>query len=243
MRITKNSAHLIGLAVSAALLASSCSPGSDEAQPDKASTTDAEDSEELSSDSSDGSKGPDVGTAEDGFLETVEVRTDLEDTTPVDVLEVTSNDTELVLTFEMGSQQCYGVDASVDEGDSEVVLNVQTGRLPEASEACVEGVYPYQVSIPLGEALDDRPIRQAEPEEPAEEPMEEPAAQALASGKPSVDHLMGLPVEEGVQWAIENELEWQLSSYGGVAREVGSKDENRLSFEVESDKIVGIEWA
>ncbi len=238
MRVSRQSVQLVGFVVALGVIMSSCSSGQGSAEPSKTIPgTTVVDSVDV------GSNGTDLATAEEGFMEMVEVRLDLEEPTTVDVLEVTSNDSELVLTFEMGSQQCYGVDASAEEVDGEVVLNVESGRLPDVAEPCVEGVYPYRVTVPLEAPLEGRSIRQAEPREPAREPTEEPAAEALATGKPDVVHLIGRPVEEGVQWAIENELEWHLASYDGVVVEPDGVDENRLSFEVRSDRIIGVSWA
>ena len=183
---------------------------------------------------------PHVDTGESGFLEMVDTESELRTSSSGGVLDVETSDSDLVLTFEMGSQQCYGVTTSVVETDVEVVVDLQTGLRSDVAEPCVEGVYPYRVVVELDAPLGDRPIRMAELTEPVEDPA---AVEQDTGNEPSVEHLIGMPIEEGVQWALDHDVEWHLESYDGVARDVqADKDGYRLGFVAESDRIVKAEW-
>ena len=56
--------------------------------------------------------------------------------------------------------------------------------------------------------------------------------------------LVGRPIEEGVEWAIANDVEWRVLSYDGepVAEE-SPFDATRISFVVDADRIVRFEWS
>lgn len=66
-----------------------------------------------------------------------------------------------------------------------------------------------------------------------------------ADGGPrTADHLLGWFVEDGVEWAIDNDIEWRLLTVDGDA--VGARmleDPDRISFVVEADRIVAYEWS
>lgn len=75
---------------------------------------------------------------------------------------------------------------------------------------------------------------------------EAPAADgAEADGDPrNADHLLGWFIEDGVEWAIDNDIEWRLLTVDGDA--VGARmleDPDRISFVVEADRIVAYEWS
>ena len=183
---------------------------------------------------------PHVDTGESGYLEMVDPQSKLRTSSSGGVLDVETSDSDMVLTFEMGSQKCYGVTTSVVETDDEVVVDLQTGLRLDVAEPCVEGVYPYRVVVELDAPLGDRPIRMAELTEPVEDTA---AVEQDTGNEPSVEHLIGMPIEEGVQWALNHDVEWHLESYDGVARDVqADKDGYRLGFVAESDRIVKAEW-
>ena len=72
--------------------------------------------------------------------------------------------------------------------------------------------------------------------------VERPFGGAVPSG--GAAELIGRHVEDGVEWAIENGVEWRILSYDGVEQDdSGVDDPRRLSFVVESDKIVSFEWS
>jgi len=56
--------------------------------------------------------------------------------------------------------------------------------------------------------------------------------------------LIGRPIEDGVEWAIANDVEWRMLSYDGEpVAEQSPLDTSRISFVVDGDRIVRFEWS
>ncbi len=189
---------------------------------------------------------------------------DLTGLRPVDVLAVDTVDgdeTRLLVTFEMESHHCFGVTTDVRESDLDVVVEVRTGLRAGVSAAdCELGVYPYTTEVALEGALDGRVISTAELREPAAEPERndvEAAATPAAADPiesigavdvlPAADDtpaLVGMAVEDGVEWALVNGVEWRLLSVDGESMsDDDTVDPGRISFVVERDRIVAFEWS
>jgi hypothetical protein len=171
----------------------------------------------------------------------------------------------LVVSFEMQSHHCYGIHVSVTESDTEVVLDLQTGRRDGVPPtACTYGVYPYSTEVTLASPLGGRSLTTSA-ERPAQtsgaasggtSPTRVPAATATdgqtdpAAIDPSlipaldVDRYVGQHVEDGVEWALANDRPWRIVSEDGEARPDDSgADRERLSFTVVADVIVAYEWS
>ena len=225
----------------------------------------------------------------DDFNLLLESRDDLIGGNPVAILNVEgTGGTELVLSFEMGSHHCFGVQADAQESETDVVLEIKTGLLPGVDPAsCQYGVYPYTTSVTLEAPLGDRTIATAEMREPAadDEPTEAEATDPADEGTPPAEaepeaepgtgpdtanppaggggampvpleqggttltiddasQLIGRHVEDGVEWAIANDVEWRVLSYDGEqVAEDSPLDTTRISFVVDSDLIVRFEWS
>lgn len=284
-RATDKALLVSGLMVAGCALLAACTSGTDEATPE---TTPGE--------------GGTAGEAEviafenpdaDDFNLLLESRDDLIGGNPVAILNVEgTGGTELILSFEMGSHHCFGVQADAEESQTDVVLEIKTGLLPGVDPAsCRYGVYPYTTSVRLAEPLGDRTIATAEEQEPtvddgsaaaqtaeenaAEDNATEPAAEGTpepeASPEPEAanppaggggampvpleqdgttltiddaSQLIGRHVEDGVEWAIANDVEWRVLSYDGEqVAEDSPLDTTRISFVVDSDLIVRFEWS
>lgn len=170
---------------------------------------------------------------------------------------------ELLVSFEMGSHHCYGVHSAVTETATQVVVDLRTGRhAGDAPAACTYGVFPYTTGITLAGPLGDREVVTTaelsssvagansttapagtgvdvagdEVLDPAEiDPADIPAD--------DVDRYVGHHVEDGVEWALANQLPWRILSEDGTSRDDGTHDVSRLSFIVVADRIVGYEWS
>jgi hypothetical protein len=218
----------------------------------------------------------------------LESRDDLIGGNPVAILNVEgTGGTELILSFEMGSHHCFGVQANAQESETDVVLEIKTGLLPGVDPAsCRYGVYPYTTSVTLAEPLGDRTIATAEEREPLAgdgsadgQATEGEATESAPDGTPDPEaepepdtanpsaggggampvpleqdgttltiddasQLIGRHVEDGVEWAIANGVEWRVLSYDGEqVAEDSPLDTTRLSFVVDSDLIVRFEWS
>jgi alkyl hydroperoxide reductase subunit AhpC len=56
--------------------------------------------------------------------------------------------------------------------------------------------------------------------------------------------LIGRRIEDGVEWAIAHDVTWRVLSYDGVpVADDGPLDTTRISFVVDSDRIVRFEWS
>ena len=226
----------------------------------------------------------------------------------------------LVVSFEMESHYCFGVQTNVTESDNELIIEVLTGQLPDVdSSACEYGIYPYTTEVALQAPVGERTITPAEPREPTElaepdeststggisdsttssdpdassgdttsggetgagdtttgdtttgdtgtgdttastspestteQPTDEttvttvitpPNEQSGAAPVPGASNLIGMYVEDGVEWALDNGLEWRVLSFDGVPfAEASPNNPERISFVVEADIIVSLEWS
>ncbi len=216
-----------------------------------------------------------------------------------------SESSALVISFEMESHYCFGVQTAVTESDNEVIIEILTGQLPSIDPtSCEYGIYPYTTEIALSAPVGERTIVPAEPREPAElatpdgetstggindsTPTDGTTATTDGTGDSGTDNtdggdntgdenaggdttaqttvttaatppneqtgtptpvngaasLIGKFVEEGVEWALDNGLEWRVLTFDGVpfAEETPFNPE-RISFVVEADRIVRYEWS
>lgn len=170
----------------------------------------------------------------------------------------------LLVSFEMASHHCYGIHSAVTETATEVMVDLRTGRhAGEAPAACVDGVFPYTTQVTLAGPVGDREVvttaelsssvagatsttvtattggvdeATSEQLDPAEiDPADIPAD--------DVGRYVGHHVEDGVEWALANQLPWRILSEDGTSHDDGTHDASRLSFTVVADRIVGYEWS
>lgn len=166
----------------------------------------------------------------------------------------------LVLSFEMESHHCFGVQSTAAETENEVILNLLVGRQAEvAPHSCGYGIFPYTTEVSLAAPLGDRTLVVAEPSEPDARGVAAVAAEA--AGAETVDApptstpaqlpandtewLLGSNVEDGVEWAINNGYEWRVLSFDGNDIEGvadGLDDMAWIGFRVQADLIVAYEW-
>lgn len=236
-------------------LLAGCTSGADEAAPtgrsDPPSETIAGDSAGPEDGYSIAYESPDA----DDFNRLLDPEQGLEELQPVEILNVdTVGVDRLVISFEMESHHCFGVMTAVDETEAEVVIDVRSGRRPGVDGAeCTYGIFPYTTAVELASPLGDRVIVQAEPMEPAAAAGTGDVARAPGpeggNGLEGIDTsvvegFLGDHVEEGVEWAILNGVEWRILSYDGEPMDTdGPVDPERLSFVVEGDLIVAYEWS
>ncbi len=175
----------------------------------------------------------------------------------IEILDVAiADEATVVLAFELGSHHCNGVRTEIEESDTEVVVTLIGGQLAEVNPAaCAYGTYPYTAEVVLDEPVGDRTIIPAEPTEPDEVTPTpwRPAPTADGTDEPdeaaedadlNVDFLLGEFIEDGVEWALANDIEWRLLIVDGEpvgARALENPD--RLSFVVDADRIVAYEWS
>ncbi len=178
---------------------------------------------------------------------------DLTDLTPVDVLDVSvADDAEnrLIVSFEMGSHECFGVETLVAETANVVSIEVLAGVRPGVSPVnCELGVYPYTTELVLDAPLGDRVLGAAEPREPEVAAEIDEAAPTGSIGEvevlPAADDapaLVGEYVEDGVEWALNNGVEWRIVSMDGEPMESEGENPDRIGFVVERDRIVELVW-
>jgi len=231
----------------------------------------------------------------DDFNLPLESEENLQSLQPIEILDIDqakADDGRLVLIFEMESHKCLGVQVTVDEGEHDVVIGLQSGLRPGVrSSDCVYGVFPYTTEVELDGPLGDRILSPAEPLEPSERVDDtaneaatddrsddadsaapapdttsdtgsggtsssdtttssdaDPADGAVEDEEPDpkveVDGFVGQHIEDGVEWAINGDIEWRVLSFDGVELDVdGSVDPDRISFVVERDLIVTYEWS
>jgi len=159
------------LAAGALLVAACTSDGSESATPDteQGSVVDTGTDSEAGTDYAIAFDNP---TSED-FNRLLPSEDDLLDLQPAAILNVegdleTGDDpTSLIVSFEMESHHCYGVQAEVTESANEVIIEILTGlRAGIESASCAYGIYPYTTAVPLETPLGDRTIVPAELREP-----------------------------------------------------------------------------
>ncbi len=177
----------------------------------------------------------------------------LSDLQPVDVLDVSADDVagdRLIVTFEMGSHECFGVETLVEETDNVVSIEVLAGVRPGVSPVnCELGVYPYTTELVLAAPLGDRVLGTAEPREPEVAAAIDDAAPTESIGRvdvlPDADDapaLVGEYVEDGVEWALDNGVDWRIVSLDGEVMEAEGENPDRIGFVVERDRIVELVW-
>lgn len=72
--------------------------------------------------------------------------------------------------------------------------------------------------------------------------VEQPSDDGAPATDPAIDRFIGRHIEEGVEWAINNEIEWRLISQDGVPVEAdGAIEPGTVGFVVEADLIVSYE--
>lgn len=206
----------------------------------------------------------------DDFNKLLDSEENLVDPTAATILNVEAmSETGLVLAFEMESHHCFGPRTTVEETDTEILIELRTGQRADVDRAaCTYGVYPYTTAVELEHPVGSRTITPAEDREP-----EQDAAATATDDPPSTsttvddgddadvevtvpeddtgpvagdaaDHLLGEYIEDGVEWAIDNGFAWRVASYDGVAEtDDTSTDPERLSFVVERDRIVSYDWS
>ncbi len=197
----------------------------------------------------------------DDFNLLLESEVGLGDLRPADVLDVVAvegDDQRLLVTFEMESHHCFGVTTDVAESDLDVVVEVRTGLRADVNVVdCELGVYPYTTEIALAAPLGERVISAAERREPAAEPDRDVEAAADRAEPaesigpvdvlPEADDtssLIGIAIEDGVEWALINGVEWRILSMDGESMSDDDiVDPSRISFVVERDRIVAVEWS
>jgi hypothetical protein len=235
------------LLVTVALLLSGCSGGGEAsgpgsvAEPPGASSgsgTGATGSTgaELAFDSPDADDFNLLVVAEDGLVDLKEV----------EILGVDASDSrQLVVSFEMGSHHCHGVQVAVDESGAEVVLDLRTGRRPGVSPgACAYGVFPYTTEVALARPLGERAVSTSAAPDRDQAEVDPAAVDPAGIDVTDVDIYLGRPIEDGVEWALANDRPWRiLSQDGEPVDDVGPADPDRISFVVEADLIVGYEWS
>ncbi|MEM7337498.1 MAG: hypothetical protein AAF467_02555 [Actinomycetota bacterium] len=174
----------------------------------------------------------------------------------------------IVASFEMESHHCYGVTTTVRESEREVEIEVVRGRRATSAPGdCAHGAFPYAARFELDAPVGERTVVAAEPREPidpgvTDEPGPSAAAEpAVAADATSSDDaasddasgtesggsqewLLGLNVEDGVEWAIDHGLEWRVISFDGEPVDHdGETRPDRIAFVVERDLIVAYEWS
>lgn len=169
----------------------------------------------------------------------------------------------VVVAFEMESHHCYGITTSVRESETEVEVEVLRGRRSTSAPGdCAHGAFPYTARFELAAPVGARTVVSAERREPPDPGvLDEPGPAASATPAVAADEaeateedvagaggsqewLLGLHVEDGVEWAIDHGLEWRVISFDGetVASD-GDERPDRIAFVVERDLIVAYEWS
>lgn len=68
----------------------------------------------------------------------------------------------IAVNFQVGSPECYGVDATTTETDTSVTVDLRSGTLPEAAgRMCTMIAVFGTLEIPLKQPLGDREVRSA----------------------------------------------------------------------------------
>ncbi|MBO0853491.1 MAG: hypothetical protein J2P18_06965 [Nocardia sp.] len=68
----------------------------------------------------------------------------------------------ITVNFQIGSPECYGVDATTDETDTAVTVHLRTGTLPKAvGHVCSMIAMFGSLEIPLNKPLGDRKVLSA----------------------------------------------------------------------------------
>ncbi len=71
-------------------------------------------------------------------------------------------DNRIAVNFQIGSPECYGVDATTDETDSSVTVHLLAGTLPQAAgRMCTMIAVFGTLEIPLKKPLGDRKVLSA----------------------------------------------------------------------------------
>ena len=191
----------------------------------------------------------------------LESEDDLDGVAPAEILDVRIDDDDpsrVVLSFEMGSHHCHGVQLTVDESPTEVSFGLASGRLPGVAPTdCGYGVFPYTTAAQLAAPVGTRTLAVAEQREPTADTGNggsDPAdgstgggadggAQPIVTGL-DAEAVIGHQIEDGIEWAEANGVEWRLLRYDGESMvEDDRTDPERLSFVVERDVIVAYEWS
>lgn len=177
---------------------------------------------------------------------------DLDSLQIASILNVEETDTnQLLISFEMESHYCFGPRTRIEETDSEITIELRTGRrLGVAPGACTYGIYPYTTLVELDKPIGSRTMTQAEAREPEPASSASPKAstpdivEETDTGADPALQLIGGFVEDGVEWAISSDTAWRILSYEGVPVEDNSADDpDRISFVVVGDRVVSYEWS
>jgi len=143
----------------------------------------------------------------------------------LEINNVETSDRKISISFKMKSSKCYGINSTITETQTSIILEIQTGALSGVNISnCNDQVYDYKTEVTLNDPVGKRIIKLNDTEADANEAI-------------IVQDLVGQDIDDAIDIILDNGLKWQVSNLDGETRTTVKDDSKMVTLEV-SESIV-----